>query len=306
MSSYQDLEEAVAARFGEIKDGQPFTVDRLEDYVAKMEKFEEEKNKEFEEQLRNVKVKERNRLVCPNQACRNSDENKFEKDERLSQVTCQVCGTVAKEREVRDTEWVRHFEDEVNPSFHGPPPDPRFSSAHNLQTGMVVTGNSKASGTQLQETRAQIEMNLSNLKEGNQGKTRQGYKDKMKKNMFETFSEVGKSLQLNDKLMERAGTLFAKLRDDTEQLNNRYEHAAACLILAMREKKREEASTASLLAETPVATVPTKFYCKYCNLDFVLKRDRNEHQKHCDLKPAAETSDNSTPTSNNKKVKTGL
>lgn len=295
----KDIESVIASRFGEMKDGSGFSVDKIEHYVEKVQDHDQQRREKEHDLQKELLLKKRKpALVCRNATCRNSDEQDFEKDERVAQVTCKRCGFVLQERIVHDGEWQRQFEGEVNPTMHGPPPDPRFSTVYNLQTGVANVPGSTRQAKDIALAQKNVEMNLSNMRKGREGMTRDGYKDEMKRQFFEHLMEISDSMQLHRNILARAQTLFGHLRDDTPQLNNRFEHAAACLILACREKQKSggellAASRSNGRSAARNETKPTGpvFLCKYCNMDFSLKRDKSEHQKYCQKKPAEEGDD---------------
>jgi hypothetical protein len=100
-------------------------------------------------------LNEKKRVVCVN--CGNDQEQKFDDDERHGQLTCRECGVVARSSVVHDGEWTRQFEGDVNPSFHGPPPNDKYSSAFNLRTGFAPAENqSKRLARDLQLTQGRF------------------------------------------------------------------------------------------------------------------------------------------------------
>lgn len=291
-----EIETKIAASFGNNKDGKPLSLEKIESLVRKVKDMDEAKTKRFlvaQQQLLDRKETNAKRgkvdheFVCPNSQCKNTLDELFEKDDRMAQVTCKVCGTVVKENQVFDGEWARQFEGEVNPSSHGKPPDPRFGSAHNLATGMAKAPNaSNKQAKDLALAQEKVEMNLSkSLEPSEEKRTRQGYKDKEKNRMFDLMVEVSDSMQLHRNVLARAQTLFATLRDETEQLNMRFEHGAACLILAYREKREESVSKSASAAGGAAPPGPLVFLCKYCGFDFSLKRDLTMHVPTCDKNP---------------------
>lgn len=307
-----EIEDIIATRFGELKDGNKFTVEYLTPFIDKMKEFDVQKKLQLEkEQELFLQKKSRSKpdLIC--KTCRNEDETEFEKDERIAQITCKRCGTVALERLIHDGEWKRKFEGEVNPSFHGPAPDFNFSSSHNLQTGAIeVPGQAKKQARELSLTQKKVELNLSNMLDPKkEKKTRVGYKDQMKSEVFEVMQEIADSIQLHGSILQRAKTVFAEYRTDVEQLTNKFETAASCLILAFREKLKDEGET----FEVDGAGVPIpqddqilEFKCKYCKFPFSLARDRKFHQKICEEKPRKEDNgkdDEDGSSSTNNKTK---
>jgi aspartate carbamoyltransferase regulatory subunit len=288
-----EIEDIIAMRFGELKDGNKFTVEYLTAFIDKMKEFDVQKKLQLEKDQEAFLVRQKKTkpsLICKNPTCRNEDETEFEKDERIAQITCKVCGTVASERLIHDGEWKRKFEGEVNPSFHGPAPDFNFSSSHNLQTGAIeIPGQGKKQARELSLTQKKVELNLSNMLDPKkEKKTRVGYKDQMKSEVFEVMQEIADSIQLHGSILQRAKTVFAEYRTDVEQLTNKFETAAACLILAFREKLKDEGETS--VVDDAGVPIPQddailEFKCKYCQFPFSLARDRKFHQKICEDKP---------------------
>ena len=94
-----------------------------------------------------------------------------------------------------------------------------------------------AAGTQLREAQRYIEMNLSSMiragdKQERAHKTREGYKDKMKQDVFFLMDEHCSALQIANIVRERAKELFAGYRDMLEQLQKKEAVEAACLLAA--------------------------------------------------------------------------
>jgi len=292
----EDIERSIAARFGQLSPGaEPFSASYLGPFLEKVRLFEiEYKQKDEKELQEHLAKRKKNDMVCPNPQCRNEDEEYFEKDERMAQVTCKRCGTVVSERQIADKEWVRRFEEEDNPSFHGQPPDPKFSSARNLQTGVAKLPGRKTEDYELALAKRQVELNLSSMMSTTkERKTRVGYKDDDKEKVFAIMEDIGGAAQVHSKVIEHAKMIFAKYRDNVEQLTNRYEIAAACMIVAFRDKLAEEGE-AKVIASGSVPVVDKdaeaalEFKCKYCGLTFGIKRDKVFHQKKCDKRPKEE------------------
>jgi hypothetical protein len=275
------VEQLIAKKLSSFK-GEPFSVADLEPYVRKMQSFDIEQRAEEEklkQQVLDGRRREKPPMVCTNSECRNSREEMFENDDRLGQITCMVCGTVAVERLIVDKEWVRNFEDdEEDKSFHGRPPDPNFSSARNLSiTFARAPGTSKASATEKRRLQEEIELNTS---KSSDQRTRTGYRDHQKMAMFDKMSEVRDALQLHDTVLERAKQIFARYRDKEEQITKPYEHVAACMLVAYREKVASDKGSGA--KDAPVRQL---YKCKYCGDEFALERDRWLHQKECDKRP---------------------
>ena len=191
-------------------------------------------------------------LVCS--LCANADERVFRRIDHEAIVVCARCGAVAAENLLCEGEWVRHFEGDEDPSFHGQPMDTRFSCAFNLRTGFAPPAKSTSvrvhapppSARDLALLQSVVEMGSFEEEKGaatattapTRGgghTTRQWYKDTMKQRFFEDLEETGAALLLHAHTVKRAQTLFAQMRDDAEQLRDAHGVAAACLIVALRE-----------------------------------------------------------------------
>mmetsp|Transcript_26335 Transcript_26335/g.42659 ORF Transcript_26335/g.42659 Transcript_26335/m.42659 type:complete len:314 (-) Transcript_26335:31-972(-) len=252
--------------------------------------------------------------------CKNNDQGWFEEDPKHGQVTCKGCGTVIEDRKIHDGEWKRQFSGEENPSQHGPAPDPRFSSGHNLRTN-ITSGSGRGAGqnvtkkelVDLKMIQNTVEMNLSNMKFGNDvRKTRIGYKDQQKKEVFLILDEIGNSLQLHDAVITNAQGYFADFRDAHEQIQQRDLVTAACLILSLRTlsasgedvyhtdsgksvagvKRKAEDSADLVIAARQQRIVKPKveklsfeqlhpFNCPKCNKGYSNKKDLRLHSKRC-------------------------
>lgn len=68
-------------------------------------------------------------------------------------------------------------------------------------------------------------------------RTREGYKDKQKLQVFERLIQIGERMRLSDATVTRAKALFAAFRDNREHLQHIYESTAACLIAAVEESE---------------------------------------------------------------------
>lgn len=75
--------------------------------------------------------------------------------------------------------------------------------------------------------------------------TRQGHKESEKSRVFQMLEEIGVSLRINPRVIERAQTLFAQYRQKNNVVRNRERVACASMILAQREmieRTREESA----------------------------------------------------------------
>jgi len=276
------VEDLIVKRFSDLKGAEDFTVSDIEPLIEKLRDFDQKKRDENEKVMQQALTKKRKpTLICRKPECGNDREELFDRDERIGQVTCMVCGTVAIENEIQDKEWVRHFEDDsMNPSFHGAAADPKFSSSRNLETGIAKIPSSNKAARELMLARDQVELNA--VRNGvHEKQTRLGYKDQQKDRMFQRMSEVTEAIQLHETILGRAKTIFGRYRDEVEQLRSPFEVCAACMVLAFREKIKQEGEGS--VAEG--GEVLPEFKCKYCGFTFGLRRDRDWHQKKCDQKP---------------------
>ena len=112
-------------------------------------------------------------------------------------------------------------------------------------------------------------------------RTTTGYRDDQKRKIFEEMDEVKEHLQLHESVVEHAKRIFARFRDK-EKIMKVYEHVAACLIIAFRERVN---------ADKVPTEKPLSFPCKYCGEDFSGKRDRVLHLMSCDKKTATTNAD---------------
>ena len=287
----EELESLIARRFRASREQAVSHLDRIRAIDARFRAHCQEVLERAGEQARRSK----DRLRCPR--CGNEDEQYFVHYEREGSITCARCGVMVRESEIRDADWVRQFEGDEYPSFHGPPPDTRFSSEHNLRTGFAqpdrVPGGGSGSGSSASATRemsllqSRVEMDLSNMVSRDH-RTRQGYKEEMKRKYFELLDEAGSALNLHGGTVNRAKTLFAEVRDDTEQLHDAEGVAAGCLVLALREARdtehggRKRRPGADADAD---AVAINRFKCKFCGQGFGDKATRQMHVKEeCEVK----------------------
>ncbi len=257
-------------------------------------------------------------------SCGNKNQNAFEEDPRHGQVTCKDCGTVVRDHKIHDGEWKRKFEGEVNPSFHGPAPDPRFSGGHNMRTSIgggadMMRGNSQAAKDlrSLRWAQNYVEMNLSNMG-ADKKRTREGYKDQMKREAFTAIDNTVVNLQLHDTVKDRAQAMFASYRDMLEQVQRLQVVEAACLIAAYREmmqqgvdrfvsntrkrgfrvsdhaepytmSERREHNSKRVKRDVDLFKSLHPFACPGCQTAFSSKKDLRMHKRRCSKVPKKAT-----------------
>jgi hypothetical protein len=145
-------------------------------------------------------------------------------------VRCSACGAVAVEHSQYTGDWTRSFEGEESASSIGPRPDPLLSTRYNLRTGMGANpGVSNARLRELRLAQEFVEMNQSSHGAGDvvEHRTREGYKDKQKRKMFERLRQVAERLRLADATLARAQAIFAAFRDNREHVQRLDEAVAA-------------------------------------------------------------------------------
>lgn len=145
------------------------------------------------------------------------------------------CGAVVIAHQVHGGEMYRKFKDDTakeDRSHHGKPRNKRFSDAWNLRTE-IPRSSSKLS-RELRNAQDKLEMNLSNYGK-DERKTRVGFKELQKKQVFEHIDRVGLELRLGSPVLRRAKDIFCNYRDAKEQIHNLLRVVAVCIIAAYRE-----------------------------------------------------------------------
>ena len=200
---------------------------------------------------------------CP--SCGNTDQALFVLDRKNGDVICSVCGTVNSESLMHEGSAYRKFEGEADRNHHGDSANPLFSNAQNMSTtlgGVQITTGAGGGGfgtqkrgleTVLRNAHAYTELNISQFGKGDR-RTREGYKDKQKKDAFIQMAHVGDALSLHEAVVQRAKELFAGFRDDRELVQQFKGVVAACLCEAFEQlssdgrqilKQKQEAPTES-------------------------------------------------------------
>lgn len=182
-------------------------------------------------------MKNVNKFRC--HKCGNSDEAKFLEVE--GSIICQGaddegCGLELVERRPHEGNFYRSFEGEEDRSHHGKPHNPLFSEAHNSRTTCVADGVSMKDGAKIKAAMNKVEEELSSaVREIDDRRTRESYKDKHKTKSFEKMRDVASNLSLHQQVVERASWLFAMFRDDRDKVQRDQLVVAACLVAALRE-----------------------------------------------------------------------
>ena len=189
---------------------------------------------------------------CPN--CGNADQSNFALDRKNGDIICSNCGVVVSESLMHEGSAYRKFEGEADRNHHGDRANPLLSTAHNLSTtlsgvapGSGIDGYRGGGGgggnleTILRNTHAYTELNLSQYGKTDR-RTREGYKDRQKKEAFVQLTHTGDALHLHEAVVQRAKELFAGFRDDRELVQQFKGVLAACLCEAFEQLAREEAA----------------------------------------------------------------
>lgn len=285
MNESSVVEGMIAKRFGIEANGEGFSLIELEPVIGKLQSFRIQHLVDTGKLFENVMLKKRKKssYVCRNLSCKNKDEELFEKDNKLAQVTCTLCGTVAQERLIEDKDWSRQFEEDGNEnhSNYSKPPDVRFSAARNLRTGLIAQPGQKSRVRELQALKNAAEMCASrNAGLTQQGHTRVGYKDNSKAHVFELMHECGDVLQLNETVLNLAKDTFANYRDTVEKMPDLYRVAAACMLIAFRERRaQDEDGNRNRVHDAPQ---DKEFVCHRCKLPFNTAQCRRLHLRKCE------------------------
>ena len=84
MSDLQETETLIAVHFGNLKNGRPFALENLEDYVTRVDERDKLITKMLERrQIEMLAKRYKPVYVCRNPNCNNDDEQLFELDEAL-------------------------------------------------------------------------------------------------------------------------------------------------------------------------------------------------------------------------------
>ena len=180
--------------------------------------------------------------------CGNLEQSSFVLDRKNGDIICTSCGVVACESIIHEGLQYRKFEGEEDRNHSGDVFNELFSNAYNTSTtfgrGVFSPSGGSASATKgtqgahaLRKTHNFIEMNISNFNEGSvpRKQTREGYKDRQKKDIFSRMQHVGNALDLNAAVIERAKAMFSCFRDKRQNLTQADGVAAACLCEAFEE-----------------------------------------------------------------------
>ena len=246
----------------------------------------------------------------------------FIDDYKSGNIVCETCGTIAQSNKILDAPWkLKYKNDDVDPSFHGPAPDHRYSSAHNLRTAIQSirtfrTGTGDTSD-QMQRRAAhqafslinaqnRVELNLSNFGMLSRAKTRQGYKDNMKSQVFEEIEDACTVLRLHGSVQDRAKDIYAHYRDNVAAMRQTDLIKAICIVLGLRgtldsrhsrgltttvkggkkRKRGEEKKQRDAPDDARTNTQLYRFPCKFCTERFNAKKAQRYHMKYeCDKNP---------------------
>lgn len=310
-AGYSSLEEKILSEFS-VRYGDEFanyaSVPLLE---AKMEDLLQgvtQNQQESAAKREAPKIQSKNSV----QKCKNCHGVDFVEDFTRAEITCLNCGTVFQENMIRDEDWTRQYEGDINPSQSGPPPDERFTSSHNLAT-VFTTDGSRMSKSGLKDVR-KAEWEASRLERSNNDgpkrlkqDTTQAFKDDQKREVFSLLEEVCSRLSLSDVVCERAKTLFANFRQIRDYVSERNVYVCCCLISA----QRKEAMSANVLWSKSKTSssgnsngnedaISLKFQCKKCKVPF---SNRNSLKYHKCAGAAATTAIVGTTKENNVVIK---
>jgi len=184
-------------------------------------------------------------------SCGNTDQSLFVLDRKNGDIICSACGTVNCESLMHEGSQFRKFEGEVDRNHHGDTQNPLYSNSHNMSTtlggvqmntgaGVGGFGSQRGRGleTILRNAHAYTELNISQFGKEDR-RTRQGYKDKKKKDAFIQMAHVGDALNLHEAVIQRGKELYAAFREDRELLQQEKGIIAACLCIAFDQLSKD-------------------------------------------------------------------
>mmetsp|Transcript_51946 Transcript_51946/g.62460 ORF Transcript_51946/g.62460 Transcript_51946/m.62460 type:complete len:738 (+) Transcript_51946:59-2272(+) len=176
--------------------------------------------------------------------CGNNDQSNFCLDRKNGDLICTKCGTVSSSSLMHEGSQFRKFEGEADRNHHGDVANPLYSNAHNMSTTLggvssfsnqgMGGGSKRTLEVVLRNAHAFTEMNISQFGK-DEKKTREGYKDRQKKDAFVKMTHVGDALNLHEAVVQRAKELFAGFRDDRELVQQFKGVVAACLCEAYHQ-----------------------------------------------------------------------
>jgi len=201
-------------------------------------------------------------------SCGNTDQSLFVLDRKNGDIICSACGTVNSESLMHEGSQFRKFEGEVDRNHHGDTQNPLYSNSHNMSTtlggvqvntgaGVGGFGSQRGRGleTILRNAHAYTELNISQFGKEDR-RTRQGYKDKKKKDAFVQMANVGDALNLHEAVIQRAKELYACFREDRELLQQEKGIIAACLCISFDQLSKDGQH---ILKQKQLAIVETSF-----------------------------------------------
>lgn len=225
------------------------------------------------------------RFECPQ--CLNSDPRYFRKER--GDIIClganEVgCGTVVREHYTTEGDDLRTFadDDKTKDRVHrGSAPNRFLSASSNMATRLRTAPGADG---RLARVARKVELQHNANERENTRMTRQSTKDEMKIAVWRQMDFVGDMMSLPRRALQGAKQRFAVYRDKMEHVNAKEAVVVACLLDAMWEYQVNEGRTLRL------------FKCKYCGLEFSVKRSVQDHD--CPMRPAAkpEAKDVAVPT----------
>ena len=222
-------------------------------------------------------------------ACGNADEKYFVADAKEGTTICagkdgRGCGIVLQEHNCEEGSEFRKFAEEEDKNHHGPAANHLMSGAFNLQTKIGGSSAPPARGRGLQGLMQVVELNLSQYGKDDK-RTREGYKDNMKRKAFAQIGHCAKSLRLHECVVQIASEMFARWRDLKEHVQQYEAVVAACIIFAwrksgnqMRAETRDVQLPNGYVMKVAVGGPKAKTYiCAACGGEFGSQRERRLH-----------------------------
>ena len=181
--------------------------------------------------------------------CGNKDGALFVTDGWNADLICRKCGNVVRANQIQDKDWsrVKTSDDGKVMSSIGDKHDKRFSESHNLRVNFSGgQGVSKAHLSRMQRAAAYLEQthHQDSVHRGQAtGRTRDVYKDKDKRKIFERLEDVSARVGINMGVCNSAKDMYADVRDDREAMHNRDKMAVVCLFKAWQNMVQQNTLT---------------------------------------------------------------
>jgi len=197
-------------------------------------------------------------LQCKN--CGNQDGAYFVTDGWNADLICRKCGNIVRANQIQDKDWsrVKTSDDGKVMSTIGDKHDKRFGDSHNLRVNLAGGPGVNASTLRsMQRSAAYMEQihHSDSVHRGHAtGRTRDVFKDKDKRKIFDRLEDVSSRVGINMGVCNSAKDMYAAVRDDREALHKRDKMAVVCLFTAWQQMVQQHSeSQTQMLARAAAA-----------------------------------------------------